>query len=159
MTFSPPVFAALLMLLSAISHAVIGAIMKQRDDKLVFRGLIGLTCASLALPLTLFVNIPSAQAWVWLGIGAGLHFIYQLSQVAAFNRGDMGLVYPVMRGVAPAGVGLFAFLILGEALSPLTMTGLAIVVLSLIGFAWPERSAPKGWKAALAFAGFCCSQI
>lgn len=143
------------MLLSAVTHAVIGAVMKGRDDKLVFRGILGASCGLLALPLTFFVAVPPAQVWVWLGIGAALHFIYQLAQVAAFNRGDMGLVYPVMRGIAPALVGLFAFFILHETLSPLTLIGLAIVVVSLIGFGWQGQNAPKGWQAALGFAALC----
>ncbi len=143
------------MLMSALTHAVIGAIMKRREDKLVFRGILGLTCGLIALPLTFFVAFPSPQAWIWLGLGAGLHFLYQLSQVAAFNRGDMGLVYPVMRGIAPALAALFAFFVLGEALTPLTMVGLLIVVVSLIGFGWQGAGAPKGWQTALGFAVLC----
>jgi len=147
--------ASLLMLLSAVTHAVIGAIMKGREDKLVFRGILGACCGLIALPFTVFVAFPPAQVWIWLGVGAALHFIYQLAQVAAFNRGDMGLVYPVMRGIAPALVGLFAFFILHETLSSVTLIGLAIVVLSLIGFGWQGQNAPKGWQAALGFAALC----
>lgn len=143
------------MLLSAVTHAVIGAIMKQRDDKLVFRGILGASCGVFALVLTPFVAFPPLHVWVWLGLGAALHFAYQLSQVAAFNRGDMGLVYPVMRGLAPALVAVFAFLILKESLSPLTMFGLAIVAVSLVAFGWQGKVAPKGWQAALGFAALC----
>lgn len=155
LTASPTLAASVLMLLSAVTHAVIGAIMKGRDDKLVFRGILGLTCGLIALPLTFFVSFPPPEVWIWLIVGASLHFIYQLSQVAAFNRGDMGLVYPVMRGISPALAGLFAFFILNETMSTLTLTGLFVVVLSLIGFGWQGKSAAKGWQAALGFAAVC----
>lgn len=143
------------MILSAMTHAVIGAIMKQRDDKLVFRGILGASCGVFALALTPFVAFPPFHIWIWLGLGAALHFAYQLSQVAAFDRGDMGLVYPVMRGLAPALVALFAFLILKESLTSLTMFGLAIVAVSLVAFGWQGKTAPKGWQSALGFAVLC----
>lgn len=148
------------MLLSALTHAVIGTLMKAQEDKLVFRGILGTVCALFVLPFTFVVAFPPASVWVWLGIGAGLHFIYQLSQVAAFNRGDMGLVYPVMRGVAPLLVGIFAFLMLQERLSPLAVAGLMIVAASLIGFGWQGRTTSakagaNGWMAALGFAVLC----
>jgi len=152
--------AAGLMLVSAVSHAVIGTLMKAQEDKLVFRGILGTVCALFVLPFTFVVAVPPAPVWVWLGIGAGLHFTYQLSQVAAFNRGDMGLVYPVMRGVAPLLVGLFAFVILQERLSPEAIAGLAIVAASLIGFGWQSssssvKSGSKSWRAAVGFAVLC----
>ena len=71
--------------------------------------------------------------------------------IAAFQRGSMNLVYPVMRGAAPAIAGLFAFFILGEPLSPLAIVGLSVASAAIIAFAWPEKGgAPKA--AALGFA-------
>lgn len=153
---TPTVLAPLLMLLSAAAHAVIGAVMKSQSDKLVFRGVLGLTCALTMLPFTALATFPPAEVWMWLGLGAALHFAYQLSQVAAFDRGDMGLVYPIMRGTAPAGVALFAYFILNEPLSPLTLGGLIIVVASIIGFSWQGLyKSIGGLRGAIAFAVTC----
>lgn len=161
MSLSAAATASGLMLISAVTHALVGVIMKSRDDKLVFRGVLGLTSAVVVLPFVFFAAVPPADVWVWLALGAALHFAYQLSQIAAFNRGDMSLVYPVMRGVAPALVALFAFFILKESLSALAIIGLMIVTACLIGFGWQREStqkggsAQKGWRAALLFAGLC----
>jgi drug/metabolite transporter (DMT)-like permease len=68
----------------------------------------------------------------------------------------MNLVYPVMRGAAPALAGLAALVFLGEELRLIEMAGLGIATLAIIGFAWPESTRiPKA--AALGFAGLAAS--
>ncbi len=152
-------FAAGLMIISAITHAGIGVAIKSAKDKLVLRAMIGGTCFCSALLLVFFVPLPAAGAWVFLICGAIIHFIYQMAQVAAFQRGDMSLVYPVMRGASPAMAAVFAFIILKETLSPLETIGLGISALALIGFGWPEKSAPKDASAAIGFALLCALMI
>lgn len=146
---------AALMLLSAILHAGIGVVLKRSDDKLIFRAVIGAVGMAVTFPLIFFVPLPATQAWAYLAAGAALHFIYQLSQISAFDRGDMSLVYPIMRGIAPALAAGFAYVILGETLLPLGLMGLGLSVFALIGFGWPEKysSGPRG--AAIGFALLC----
>lgn len=139
------------MLVSAIAHAVMGMLTKSSNDKLVFRSVMMLTSAAALSPILFILPPPPANAWPFLIIGMGLHFIFQMSMISAFDRGDMNLVYPVMRGSAPALAAVFAFLILGETLSVWQIAGLALASAAIIGFAWPDKSrAPKA--AALAFA-------
>ena len=69
----------------------------------------------------------------------GIHLTYQLTMVGAFNRGDLSLVYPIMRGGAPAFAAIFAFLISGESLSLIQTLGLAISVCALAAFGWPNE--------------------
>lgn len=144
-----------LMLISAVLHAVIGVLLKQADDKLSFRTVLAIISALIVLPFAFIVPLLPAQAWVWLIIGTGLHFIYQLSQISAFERGDMSLVYPVMRGSAPALAAIFAFFILGETLGSLEIAGLLIAVAALIGFGWPQKQRGQKFGSALGFALLC----
>lgn len=148
---TPEIAGAAAMLGSAMTHAVMGMLTKSSSDKLVFRSVMMSTSAILFLPLLFLLPPPPAAAWPFLIMGMGLHFVFQMSMISAFERGDMNLVYPVMRGAAPALAALFAFLILGEALSMLQISGLALASATIIGFAWPDRSkAPK--VTALEFA-------
>lgn len=148
---TPEIAGAAAMLGSAMTHAVMGMLTKSSSDKLVFRSVMMSTSAVLFLPLLFLLPPPPAEAWPFLIMGMGLHFVFQMSMISAFERGDMNLVYPVMRGAAPALAALFAFLILGETLSMLQIAGLALASATIIGFAWPDRSkAPK--VTALAFA-------
>ncbi|MEP1229296.1 MAG: DMT family transporter [Litorimonas sp.] len=147
-----------LILISALTNALIGAMMKRADDRILFRGIMGGISALILLPALFFVPVPPASIWVWLIIGAGLHFAYQLAQVGAYNRADMSLVYPIMRGIAPALAAGFALIILQEPLSAAQLTGLMISVLALFGFAWPQKKTvqlDRTIKYALGFAVLC----
>ncbi|MDA8708758.1 DMT family transporter [Hellea sp.] len=145
----------ILILISALSHALVGAIMKRSDDKLVLRGILGATSFVIALPIALMLPLPPWEVWKIMIIGVSVHFIYQFAQAAAFTKGDMSIVYPVMRGFAPALAAFFAFLFLKESLEPVEILGLCIVVSALVGFGWPQKIKIEGAKAALAFALFC----
>lgn len=152
---SPTNLSVLLILISAISHAFVGAVMKRSSDKLVLRGILGATTAFIALPFALVLPFPPGEVWIILLAGVGVHFVYHFVQAAAFTHGEMSVVYPVMRGFAPALTAFFAFLVLKEALSPIEIIGLSIVVLALVGFGWPQRIKIEGAATALAFALIC----
>lgn len=148
---TPELIGATAMLGSAMTHAVMGMLTKSASDKLVFRSVMMSVSAVLFLPLLFLLPPPPAEAWPFLIMGMGLHFVFQMSMISAFDRGDMNLVYPVMRGAAPALAAFFAFLILEETLSFLQICGLALASATIIGFAWPDRNRiPK--VTALAFA-------
>ncbi|MEN0653080.1 MULTISPECIES: DMT family transporter [Hyphobacterium] len=142
---------ALAMLGSAVLHAGMGLLTKQSQDRLVFRALMMMAGALLYSPVLILFPPPPWEAWRFLLIGAGLHFAFQMAMISAFERGNMNLVYPVMRGGAPALAGIAAFVFLGETLSPIQIAGLSLATAMIIGFAWPEKGqAPKA--AAIAFA-------
>ena len=133
------VFATIFMLLSAILHAIVSLLLKQAGDKLVFRAALSLISALILFPFIFVFPFPPRESWSFLFIGLGVHYIYQIAMIGAFARGDMSLVYPLMRGSAPALAALAAFLILGESLTIVQMTGLALSILILIAFGWPKR--------------------
>jgi len=76
-------------------------------------------------------------------------------QAAAFTKGDMSIIYPIMRGFAPALAALFAFLFLKESLTPIEMIGLGIVVAALVGFGWPQKIKISGATTAIILALAC----
>ena len=129
--------------------------MKRSDDKLVLRGIIGATTFVITLPMALMLPIPPWDIWKIIVIAVSVHYIYQFAQAAAFTKGDMSIVYPIMRGFAPALIALFAFIFLKESLNQREITGLAIVVASLIGFGWPQKIKIEGTALAISIALFC----
>lgn len=152
---TPAALAIVLILISAMSHALVGAVMKRSADKLVLRLILGAVSATVALPFAVTLPPLPGDVWVVLGLGVSLHIIYQIAQAIAFTRGDMSVVYPVMRGFAPALTAGFAILVLGEKLSPIEWLGLGIAVSALVGFGWPDRKSLFNAKGALIFALFC----
>lgn len=151
---TPASFSFLLILVSAVSHAFVGAVLKRSSDKLILRGVLGLTTAVIAFPFIFFLPPLPPHIWPVLLLGVSVHFIYHIAQAAAFTKGDMSVVYPVMRGFAPALTAFFAFLILKEPLTPIEILGLLIVVGALIGFGWPQKIKIEGAGTALGFALF-----
>jgi len=146
-----PPLAALAALISAMAHAGMALYTRRATDILAFRATsMGMTALWLS-PVLIFSPFPSWEVWRFLLLGVGLFWAFNMAMIAAFERGDMNLVYPVMRGAAPAIAGVFAILFLDEALTPIAILGLSIASAALIAFAWPEKGgAPKA--AALGFA-------
>ena len=155
--------ATLFMLTSAIIHAAIGIILKTSTDKLTFRAVLAVTSALLVFPLIWAVEFPPREALGFLAAGAAIHFFYQLSQISAFERGDMSLVYPIMRGASPALAAIFACLVLGETLGPISLIGLFLSAGALIGFGWPKKvhsnAQRNGAREAVGFALLCAVMI
>lgn len=146
-----PPLAALAALISAMAHAGMALFTKRAEDTLTFRGVSMIFSAIWLSPVLFLYPAPDWETWRFLLLGAGLIWAFNMLMISAFRRGSMNLVYPVMRGAAPAVAGLFAFLFLGEPLSPLAIMGLSVASAAIIAFAWPEKGgAPKA--AAIGFA-------
>lgn len=146
-----PPLAALAALISAMAHAGMALFTKRAEDTLTFRGVSMIFSAIWLSPVLFLYPVPDWETWRFLLLGAGLIWAFNMLMISAFRRGSMNLVYPVMRGAAPAVAGLFAFLFLDEPLSPLAIVGLSVASAAIIAFAWPEKGgAPKA--AAIGFA-------
>ncbi len=146
-----PPLAALAALVSAMAHAGMALYTKRAEDTLTFRALSNIFSALWLSPVLFLFPVPGWEVWRFLILGAALIWAFNMLMISAFRRGSMNLVYPVMRGAAPAIAGLFAFVFLGEPLSPLAILGLSAASAAIIAFAWPEKGgAPKA--AAIGFA-------
>lgn len=113
---------------------------KAAKDILGGRAVMAFTSAILMLPFVFVAPLPNAQTWMILGLSLPAHWLYQTALVRALSRGDLSLVFPVMRGSAPLLTAIAASLVLGEHLSPLAITGLLIASLATIVFALPEKN-------------------
>ena len=145
------VLAPLAALGSALAHSVMALFTKKSGDTLVFRAVTISISALLLVPIMLTHPIPDLDVWRYLLMSAGVIWAFNMAMIAAFERGDMNLVYPVMRGAAPVLTAVLAFQVFGEALTPWGIAGLVIASMALIAFAWPESGGlPK--LTALGFA-------
>lgn len=136
---SAQTLAIVLALFSAVTVAITNFTVKRGGDVLVARAIMSSTMAMCALPFAFFVPIPPTELWPRFGLALAIHAFYQFCMIKALHRGDLSLVFPVMRGLAPLIVGLLAFMFLDEVLTPITIAGLALAVGALIIFALPEN--------------------
>jgi drug/metabolite transporter (DMT)-like permease len=114
-------------------------LVKAAKDILGGRTVMTVTGSVLMLPALFFVPFPSAETWVFLAFSLPAHWLYQTALVRALSRGDLSLVFPVMRGSAPMLTAIAAAAVLGEQLSPLAIAGLIIASLATAMFALPEK--------------------
>lgn len=140
-----------LVLIAAALHAGWNLLIKLGGDKLCTAGLLAAASGVMCICLLPFFPLPDAAAWPYIVASAVLHTFYRLFLVSAYHHGDMGVVYPVARGLSPVLVAVGAFLFAGEVLSPAHMTGIAAIVIAICGltFANGRRDIPL---AAVGFA-------
>ncbi|WP_395689744.1 EamA family transporter [Caenimonas koreensis] len=121
MTLTWPLVGAVLF--GAFLHASWNALVKSSSDKALDTAVIHLAGSVLAIPLVIVVGWPPAQAWPYVIASLTIHIAYYIALTGAYNHGDLGLTYPLMRGTAPLLVALSASVTLGETLSPLAWAG------------------------------------
>ena len=121
MTLSWPVVAAVLF--GALLHASWNALVKSSSDKDLDMAVIHLIGSFLGIPLVALAGWPVAAAWPYIAASVVVHIGYYLALTGAYRHGELGLTYPLMRGVAPLLVALSATFTLGETLSPLAWAG------------------------------------
>jgi drug/metabolite transporter (DMT)-like permease len=115
------------VLLAALLHASWNAMIKGGGDVLLDTAAIVAGAGVLALPLTLLVPLPAAASWPYIGASVTIHLAYYFFMVNAYRVGDLSLVYPLMRGVAPLLTALAGVLWLREMPPPLAWVGMLLI--------------------------------
>jgi phosphonate utilization associated putative membrane protein len=132
----------LAVLFGALLHASWNALIKSGADKPLDTALIHSMGFVVGLPILLIVGLPPVAAWPWLAASLTVHIGYYIALAGAYKHGDLGLTYPIMRGLAPLLVALGSGSLIGETL-PLSgwlgvagiSGGVLLVGLSRSGFA------------------------
>lgn len=138
-----------LVLFGALLHATWNAIIKAGTDKSLDAALVSAGGAVAALPLLPFLPLPTSAAWPFIGASAILQFAYFQLVAAAYRAGDIGLVYPLMRGVAPLIIVSTSSFILKETLSGGALIGTMTICAGILTLAFEAR---KGSSRAVVLA-------
>jgi drug/metabolite transporter (DMT)-like permease len=125
-----------LVILSAIAHAVWNGLVKSAGDRtltMVAIRTVGMTFGLVALP---FVDWPAPESWKWLAATSVVMFAYYALLVRSYGVGDMSVVYPLARGLAPVLTTIAAFLVIGEALSTGQIAGVVMISLGIMALSF-----------------------
>jgi drug/metabolite transporter (DMT)-like permease len=138
-----------LVILSAIAHPVWNAMVKSAGDRtmtMVAIRVVGLALGLVALP---FVDWPAA-GWKWLALTALVQFGYYALLIRSYGIGDMSVVYPLARGLAPVLTTIVAFLAIGEDLGAGQMAAVALISLGIMALSFGAGASRMAAGFALA---------
>lgn len=142
----------LAVLLGAALHAGWNALVKSSGDKPLDTALVHLLGALVALPLLLIVGLPGPAGLPYIAASLVIHIAYYIALAGAYQHGDLGLTYPIMRGLAPLLVAMGSGSLIGEAPSPAAWAGVIGITtgVALVGLARPGEA--LNHRKALMFA-------
>lgn len=140
-----------LALFAAVLHAGWNAFLRTGADRLWSVTVMSLSGTAVALACVVLFPLPAASAWPYIVVSAGLQVGYSLFLVAAYRKGELGQVYPIVRGSVPLLVAAGGFLLAGERLGVWQMAGIVLVGAGIMSLAFGRnRAAPSSVAFAVA---------
>ncbi len=147
---TPDILLPLMVMASAVTHALVNALMKSHGDRIALRSAISAVEAIGGAIAAFFVPLPEGGVWLVLILSAFIHVAYQIILMAAYTHADFSLAYPVARGTAPLLTALGAMILFGEHVPIEVMAGVFLISAALIAFALePQRQTVLHRKGVL----------
>ncbi len=124
-------FIFILILVSALCHAVWSAIIKSSKNPLSLMGITSVLEVTIFLPLTFTVPFPTLEVWYFLIATVIIHVIYRLNVIYSYRYGDLSYIYPISRGSSCLFVAIISILFLSSDISVAGFVGIVIVCIGL----------------------------
>lgn len=140
-----------LALSAAILHASWNAFLRTGGDRLWTITVMSLSGIVVGIPFAMVYPLPDPSAWLYIFLSAGLQVGYILFLVAAYRYGELGQVYPIVRGTVPLLVTLGGFLLVGQPLGVYQTIGVIMVATGIMTLSLGRNRAPTS-SMLLAFA-------
>ena len=150
---------AVLVIVSALLHALWNAILKKQEDKDVAGAAVVAVAALAAIAVALIMwavgdatPFPRASGVAW-SAGAGLfEAAYFVLLVLAMKRAPLAVAYTVSRGLAILAVWPISIALLGEGVTALSVAGTAVLI---VGLACNSLSRDAGSAGGVMLACLC----
>ncbi len=117
-----------IILASAFAHAVMNCALKRQTDPLAATLLLAICGGMVATPLLMVTGTPDIAAAPFLLASVIIHIFYWSYLGRAFASGEVSVVFPLARGVAPILTLLVAVAFIGEKTSPGELAFIALIV-------------------------------
>jgi drug/metabolite transporter (DMT)-like permease len=115
------------VLLAAALHAAWNALVKSGADRLLDMVLVVTGAGAVTAVAAAFLPQPARACWPHLGASVLIHVGYFGLVGLAYRQGDLSLVYPIMRGSAPALTAFAGVALLSERPSWGGWTGIVLI--------------------------------
>ena len=135
-----PTYVVITVLFAAALHASWNALVKGGTDRFLDTAGLLLGSVMLAAVCMPFLKFPARASWPYLAASGVVHLAYFALIAACYQTGEMSVVYPVMRGAAPALAALGSVLALREHPTPAGWAGVLLVSAGVVTFACESRA-------------------
>ncbi|MBC3956598.1 MULTISPECIES: EamA family transporter [Pseudomonas] len=132
-------YAGGLVLLAAVLHAGWNAMLHGNRDRHLSMAWMGLVIATVATVAVMVLPLPAAQAWPYIIASGLVHFVYTLSLVRSYRRGDLAVAYAIARGSSPLLVTLGAAVFAHEGISAVHALGIGLISGGILTLALLDR--------------------
>ena len=139
-----------IVLAAALMHATWNALVKGAEDRLMVLGLIALGHVTPGLVILTFTGLPRTASFSYIIASTVVHWGYYWCLNAAYRSGDLSVVYPIARGIAPVLVALGAQVWIGESLPLLAWTGILAVSFGIGILSYAGTGATTSWASIAA---------
>jgi len=149
-----------LTLSAAACNAIWNALLRGGADRLWSVTVMSFATTLAAIPAAFILPAPLPDCWPYIAISAALQVGYSILLASAYRHGELGQIYPVIRGSVPLLATLGGFLLVGQRLSGFGLLGIALVAAGIASLALGKgRLGTKALLLALATALFVASFI
>lgn len=112
---------------ASLLHASWHALVKSSGDRVVALAGMNVVSGAAALLALPFVAIPSAAVFCVIAASVILHGCYKIFLARLYGRADLGVAYPLARGVTPIIATVIAFLAIRDVPAPLAGIGILMI--------------------------------
>ncbi len=139
----------IILLSVGLIHAIWNALLKANKDTITMLGVLFGTMGVIALIAVFFVPPITNQILPYLLATTIVHIVYKFGIIKMYQHGDLSLVYPIARGIAPVIVMILALLFANEIPTYIQIAGIIIICTGLFGFLGNKA---YGAKSAIGYA-------
>jgi drug/metabolite transporter (DMT)-like permease len=121
-----------IVLFAAFLHAFWNAVVKGAEDKTIVLGLIALGHVVPGFAMVALFASPGVAVVPYLIASTVIHWVYYYLLNFAYRTGDLSVVYPIARGLAPVFIALGAQVFVGEILPLKAWIGILCVSVGIM---------------------------
>ena len=150
--------ATALVLMAAVLHATWNTLVKFSGERLLVIASMDAVALVFAMAAVAFVVPPPAHIWPWMVASALFELLYRYLLIQAYRVGDLGLVYPLMRGLSPLVVLALTLFFAGEVLTLQQIAGILLIPCGMICLLWQGGGGtrlPWSMLPVVALIGLC----
>ena len=150
--------ATSLVLIAALLHATWNTLIKFSGERLLVIASMDTVALAFAVCAVAFTEFPPAEIWPWLLASALAEQLYRFLLIQAYRVGDLGLVYPLMRGLSPLVVLGLTLAFAGESLSQQQIIGILLIPCGMACLLWQGGGGdrlPWSMLPVVALIGLC----